>query len=94
MVLTNKRDFLSPMAVLLLLVWLGFRITRAVDLSDESYYAVFLDDWLKEVTAKRPRTKLEVMEREMETAVANELYERAAEIRDNINKLKADSVAS
>ena len=49
----------------------------------------FLDDWLKEVSAKRPRSKLEVMESEMETAVAKELYERAAELRDAIAKLKA-----
>jgi hypothetical protein len=36
------------MTTLLLVVWLAFRVTRAVDLSDESYYAVFVDDWLKE----------------------------------------------
>ena len=38
---------------------------------------------------KRPLTKLEVMEREMEQAIAGELYERAAELRDAIRLLKA-----
>ncbi len=49
----------------------------------------FLNEWLAEVKAKRPLSKLEVMEREMETAVAKELYERAAQLRDAINQLKA-----
>jgi hypothetical protein len=40
--------WLYRLAVLVVAAWLGFRITRAVDLSDEAYYAVFLDDWLKE----------------------------------------------
>ena len=34
------------------------------------------------------------MESEMETAVAKELYERAAELRDEINKLKAIETAA
>ena len=45
---STGRGLLGPLLVLLLLIWLGFRITRAVDLSDESYYAVFIDTWLKE----------------------------------------------
>jgi protein-arginine kinase activator protein McsA len=32
---------------------------------------------------------LEIMQREMESAIAKELYERAAELRDAINVLKA-----
>jgi hypothetical protein len=48
----------------------------------------FLDEWLEEVRAKRPLSKLEVMQREMEMAIAKELYERAAEIRDAIRLLK------
>jgi hypothetical protein len=31
----------------LLLVLLAIRITRGADLGDESYYAIFIDDWLK-----------------------------------------------
>ncbi len=44
----------------------------------------FLDEWLEEVRARRPLTKLELMQREMETAIATEAYERAAELRDAI----------
>ena len=40
------------------------------------------------MSAKRPRSKLEIMESEMETAVAKELYERAAELRDAIQQLR------
>src|SRR4051794_20760660 len=31
----------------LLLILLIVRLTQGVDLSDESYYAIFIDDWLK-----------------------------------------------
>ena len=48
----------------------------------------FLDEWLEEVRAKRPLSKLELMEREMERAIAGELYERAAELRDAIRNIK------
>ena len=43
----------------------------------------------EEVSSKRPLSKLEIMQREMETAIAKELYERAAELRDAIKLLKA-----
>ena len=39
--------------------------------------------------AKRPLSKLEVMEREMERAIAGERYERAAELRDAIRQIKS-----
>jgi hypothetical protein len=48
----------------------------------------FLDEWLEDVKSKRPLSKLVVMQREMETAIAKELYERAAELRDAIKLLK------
>jgi UvrB/uvrC motif len=66
-----------------------FQRSNFPELAAKSSEIHFLDDWLKEVASKRPRTKLEIMEREMETAVAKELYERAAELRDAIAKLKA-----
>ncbi len=44
----------------------------------------FLGEWLEEVRAKQPLTKLEKMQREMDKAIANEAYERAAELRDQI----------
>jgi hypothetical protein len=59
------------------------------ELATRSSEINFLNEWLEEVRAKRPLSKLEIMEREMETAVAKELYERAAELRDAINQLKA-----
>jgi hypothetical protein len=44
----------------------------------------FLDEWMEEIRARQPLTKLEKMQREMEAAIANEAYERAAELRDAI----------
>jgi hypothetical protein len=65
-----------------------FQKSHYPELAGKSSEIHFLDEWLDEVAAKRPRTKLEIMEREMETAVAKELYERAAELRDAIQQLK------
>ena len=59
------------------------------ELLSKSAEIAFLDEWLEEVKAKRPLSKLEIMQREMETAIAKELYERAAELRDAIKLLKA-----
>ena len=50
-----------------------------------------LDSRLEEVRAKRQLSKLEIMQREMETAIAKELYERAAELRDAIKQLKTQN---
>src|SRR5438046_5507435 len=58
------------------------------ELASKSAEIAFLDEWLEEVRAKRPLSKLEIMQREMEAAVAKELYERAAELRDAIKLLK------
>jgi UvrB/uvrC motif len=69
-----------------------FRRSHFPELAAKSSEIHFLEEWLEEVSAKRPRSKLEIMQREMETAVAKEFYERAAEIRDAINKLKSESV--
>jgi hypothetical protein len=44
----------------------------------------FLGEWLEEIRAKQPLTKLEKMQREMDSAIASEAYERAAELRDAI----------
>lgn len=59
------------------------------EMVSKSSEIAFLDEWLEEVKSKRPLSKLEVMQREMETAIAKELYERAAELRDAIKLLKA-----
>jgi hypothetical protein len=44
----------------------------------------FLTEWLEEVRARQPLTKLEKMQRDMDKAIANEAYELAAELRDKI----------
>ncbi len=65
-----------------------FQRSSAPELAAKSSEIAFLEEWLEEVKAKRPLTKLEIMQREMETAVASELYERAAELRDQIKLLR------
>ena len=65
-----------------------FQRSSAPELAAKSSEIAFLDEWLEEVKAKRPLSKLEIMQREMESAIAGELYERAAELRDAINQLK------
>ncbi len=49
----------------------------------------FLDEWLDEVRQKRPLSKLERLQKEMDVAIANEAYERAAELRDAIKAQRA-----
>ena len=66
-----------------------FQHSNFPELASKSAEIAFLDEWLEEVKAKRPLSKLEIMQREMEAAVAKELYERAAELRDAIKLLKA-----
>jgi hypothetical protein len=66
-----------------------FQKSNFPELATKSSEINFLEEWLSEVRAKRPLSKLEVMEREMETAIAKELYERAAELRDAIKQLRA-----
>jgi excinuclease UvrABC helicase subunit UvrB len=44
----------------------------------------FLEEWLEELRRKRPLSKLETLQREMDRAIAGEAYERAAELRDAI----------
>jgi hypothetical protein len=51
----------------------------------------FLNEWLEELRHKRPLSKLEVMQREMDRAVATEAYERAAELRDAIRAFREAS---
>jgi len=70
-----------------------FHHSNFPELASKSSEIAFLDEWLEEVKAKRPLSKLEIMQREMETAIAGELYERAAELRDAINLLKTQKPA-
>jgi hypothetical protein len=66
-----------------------FQHSNFPELVSKSSEIAFLDEWLEEVKAKRQLSKLEIMQREMETAIGKELYERAAELRDAIKLLKA-----
>jgi hypothetical protein len=61
------------------------------ELVSKSSELAFLEEWLDEVRAKRPLSRLEIMQREMEIAISREMYERAAELRDAIRLLKAGS---
>jgi hypothetical protein len=66
-----------------------FQRSNFPELAAKSSEIAFLEEWLEEVRAKRPLSKLEIMQREMESAIASELYERAAELRDAIKVLKS-----
>ena len=68
-----------------------FQRSNFPELAAKSSEISFLDEWLGEVAAKRPLSKLEIMQREMQTAIAKELYERAAELRDAIKQLEAQA---
>jgi hypothetical protein len=65
-----------------------FQNSNFPELAQKSSEIAFLEEWLEEVTSKRPLSKLEIMQREMEVAIQSELYERAAELRDAIKLLK------
>jgi hypothetical protein len=65
-----------------------FQQSSFPELGQKSSELAFLEEWLEEVSSKRPLSRLEIMQREMETAIASELYERAAELRDAIKLLQ------
>lgn len=65
-----------------------FQGSNFPELASKSSEINFLDEWLEEVRAKRPLSRLEIMQREMESAITKEMYERAAELRDAIKLLK------
>ena len=65
-----------------------FQQSNFPEMAQKSSEIAFLEEWLEEVRSKRPLSKLEVMQREMEIAIASELYERAAELRDKIRLLQ------
>jgi hypothetical protein len=59
--------------------------TNNAELASKSPEIAFLDEWVEELREKKPVSKLELMQREMEKAIATESYERAAQLRDAIN---------
>ncbi len=66
-----------------------FQQSSFPELAQKSSELAFLEEWLEEISAKRPLSKLEIMQREMETAISKERYERAAELRDAIKQLQS-----
>src|SRR5260370_22689259 len=65
-----------------------FQKSNFPELAAKSSEIHFLEEWLNEISAKRPRSKLEIMESEMETAVSEKIYERPAQLRDAIRQPK------
>ena len=66
-----------------------YQETHNAELAEKSPEVAFLDEWLDEVREKKPLSKLELMQREMEKAIASESYERAAQLRDAINAYRS-----
>lgn len=58
------------------------------DLMEQSGEIGALLHWLEEVKSKRPLTKREQLERDLNEAVRREDYEKAARVRDALKKLK------
>jgi hypothetical protein len=61
--------------------------TENAEMTQQSPELTFLQEWLDEIRANQPLTKLEKMQREMDRAISQEAYERAAELRDQIKAL-------
>ena len=57
--------------------------------AEKSAELAFLDEWREELRAKQPVSKTEKLRREMESAISQEAYERAAQLRDEIRALDA-----
>ncbi len=60
---------------------------ESAEMEQQSPEIQFLTEWLEEVRQKKPVTKLERMQREMDEAIRDEAYEEAAKLRDAIRAL-------
>jgi uncharacterized protein YqeY len=58
------------------------------DLVAQSAEISALQHWLEEVNRKRPLTRREQLEHDLNDAVKREDYEKAAKVRDALKKLK------
>ncbi len=63
------------------------------ELATKSPEVGFLDEWAEEIGRKKPITRIEIMQREMEKAISLEAYERAAELRDKIRAIDRKKAA-
>jgi len=58
------------------------------DMIDQSAEILSLQHWLQDVSAKRPLSKREKLEADLNEAVKQEDYEKAARVRDQLKNLK------
>ncbi|MDB6112660.1 MAG: UvrB/UvrC protein [Pedosphaera sp.] len=65
-----------------------YREHSRADLLDQSGELNYLRNWLEEISAQRPLTKREELEKALNDAVNNEDYEKAAQMRDALRNLK------
>jgi UvrB/uvrC motif len=65
-----------------------FREHGRADMAEQSGEVLSLEAWLEEIRSKRPLTAREKLERALTEAIQREQYERAAELRDKLQKLK------
>ena len=61
--------------------------TENIEMITQSPELAFLQEWLEEIRASQPLTKLEKMQKEMDRAISQEAYEKAAELRDQIKAM-------
>lgn len=64
-----------------------YAATESPELEQQSPEIQFLNEWLDEVRGKKPVSKLERMQQEMDQAIREEAYEKAAKLRDAIRAL-------
>ena len=65
-----------------------YRENSRGDLPEQSSELSYLKTWLEEISAQRPLSKRERLERALDEAVTNEDYEKAAQMRDALRNLK------
>ena len=65
-----------------------YRDNSRGDLPEQSSEMSYLKTWLEEISAQRPLSKRERLERALDEAVTNEDYEKAAQMRDALRNLK------
>ena len=66
-----------------------YREHERLDLLDHSAEIQALEHWLEEVTSRRPLSKREQLEIDLNEAVKKEDYEKAAKVRDALRNLKS-----
>ncbi|MDQ6630216.1 MAG: UvrB/UvrC motif-containing protein [Verrucomicrobiota bacterium] len=64
-----------------------FREHSRHDLLEQSGEIFSLEGWLQEIQSKRPLTPREKLENDLDEAVKNEDYEKAAQVRDALRKI-------